>query len=163
MQIKKESIIRPLPTDEEISEREEEWEVTLPSDYKEFLKKYNAGIPQQDSFVYRGHEYALIRFLGIIDDFEDNEMGEYDIEVVESEIGERLTDNEDLVGMEVVPIAELFAGDYLCLDLRKKHKLFGKKDDTPSVCVWDHEESGVFDPVTYKVADSFTDFLNMLH
>ena len=32
---------------------------------------------------------------------------------------ERLTSNEDLIGCELLPIAELFAGDYLCLDFTK--------------------------------------------
>ena len=32
----------------------------------------------------------------------------------------------------------------------------------PQICVWDHEESGELDPVTYKVADSFTEFVSSL-
>ena len=72
-----------------------------------------------------------------------------------SQIGERLTDNEDLIGVEVLPIAELFAGDYVCLDYRKSK-------EKPSICVWSHEESEDFAPVTYKVADTFSEFVEML-
>lgn len=86
---------------------------------------------------------------------EDVKSGWYDISVVESQIGERLTDNEDLIGIEVLPIAELFVGDYVCLDFRKGIEY-------PSVCVWSHEESGEFDPITYRIADSFSEFIDML-
>lgn len=65
------------------------------------------------------------------------------------------TDNEDLIGVEVLPIAELFAGDYVCLDYRKSR-------EKPSICVWSHEESEDFAPVTYKVADTFSEFVEML-
>ncbi len=57
--------------------------------------------------------------------------------------------------MWILPIAELFAGDYICLD-------FKENKDNPSVCVWDHEESGELEPVTYKVADTFSEFVAML-
>lgn len=63
--------------------------------------------------------------------------------------------NEDLVGVEILPIAELFAGDYVCLDYRKNK-------EKPSICVWSHEESEDFAPVTYKAADTFSEFIEML-
>ena len=95
------------------------------------------------------------RFLCILKNASDNQNGWYDISVVESQIGERLTSNEDLIGVEVLPIAALFAGDYLCLDFREKMQI-------PEVCVWSHEESEDFSPIIYKVADSFSAFLEML-
>ncbi len=92
----------------------------------------------------------IVRFLGIIKDLSIEGAGWYDIDVVESQIGERLTDNMDLIGIEILPIAELFSGDYLCLDLR---------DSKGSVCVWFHEKSEEFRPVIERVADSFEEFL----
>lgn len=87
----------------------------------------------------------------ILDDIENNSKGNYDIDVVFSQIGERLTDNEDLLGAEVLPIASVFGGDFVCLDFRTDK-------NNPSVCVWSHEESGDFKPVTYNVADNLTEF-----
>lgn len=63
-------------------------------------------------------------------------------------------DIEDLIGVEVLPIAELFAGDYACLDFRENK-------ETPTVCVWSHDNSEKFAPVTYKAADSFSEFIDM--
>lgn len=91
----------------------------------------------------------------ILDDIENNSKGNYDIDVVFSQIGERLTDNEDLLGAEVLPIASVFGGDFVCLDFRTDK-------NNPSVCLWSHEESGDFKPVTYNVADNLTEFLKIL-
>ncbi len=150
MNIKNESIINPLPDDLLIAEKENKWRVKLPNSYREFLKKYNGGIPQECCFYHREREFMIVRFLGIIKDLSIEGAGWYDIDVVESQIGERLTDNMDLIGIEILPIAELFSGDYLCLDLR---------DSKGSVCVWFHEKSEEFRPVIERVADSFEEFL----
>lgn len=149
MKIQENTIIQPTPTDELIKEKERKWRLVLPDDYKGFVKNNNGAIPNDNTFECNGHNYSITRFLCIIKDVQNNPNGWYDISAVESQIGERLTDNEDLVGIEVLPIAELFAGDYLCLDFRS-----GK--DSPSVCVWSHEESEEYAPVTYKVAESFS-------
>ena len=155
MNIQNNTIIKPLPTEELITKREMQWNVSLPSDYKDFIMKYNGGIPTDKSFTCDGRTYAITRFLCVLVNFRDNADGWYDISVVESQIGERLTDNEDLVGVEVLPIAEMFSGDYVCLDYRE-NKL------SPSVCVWSHEESEDFSPVTYKIANSFTEFIESI-
>jgi hypothetical protein len=153
MNVKNDSIIKPLPDDVLIAEKEKIWRVKLPNSYREFLKKFNGCIPQENCFYYKDREFLIVRFLGIVKDLSIGEMGWYDIGVVESQIGERLTDNMDLVGIEILPIAELFAGDYLCLDLR---------NSKGSVCVWFHEQSEEFKPVIQTVADSFEEFLTKL-
>ena len=147
--------ILPLPSEKIIAEKEIEWRLVLPIDYKNFLIKYNGGIPNENSFECNGHNYAITRFLCVLKNANESHNGRYDISVVESLIGERLTDNEDLIGIEVLPIAELFAGDYVCLDYRNNQ-------EKPSVCVWSHENSEEFSPVTYKVADSFSEFIAKL-
>lgn len=73
-----------------------------------------------------------------------------------SQVEERLTDNPDLVGYEMIPIAAMFAGDFVSLD-------FTDNREEPSVCIWSHEESDELEPVTYKVANTFTEFLKMLY
>ena len=124
--IRENTIIQPVPTIDLLQEKERKW-----------------------------RSYVIERFLCILKNASDNQNGWYDISVVESQIGERLTSNEDLIGVEVLPIAALFAGDYLCLDFREKMQI-------PEVCVWSHEESEDFSPIIYKVADSFSAFLEML-
>ena len=160
MKVKDNSIVYPLPTDEIIEKFEGLWRLKLPDGYINFIKAYNGARPAEYCFdgTRNGHEniYVVERFLCILEDFEEHPHGWYDIDVVLAQIGERLTTNGDLLGEDVLPIAELFAGDVLCLDFRvDKVK--------PTVCVWNHEESGVLDPVMSHVADSFEDFLNMLY
>lgn len=155
MTVQDNSIIKPTPSAELLAEKERKWRLVLPSDYKNFVMNYNGCIPNETAFECDGHEYAVTRFLCILKSFEESQYGDYDISVVESEIGERLTDNEDLIGVEVLPIAELFAGDYACLDFRENK-------DKPTVCVWSHDNSEEFAPVTYKAADSFSEFIDML-
>ena len=151
-----ESISRPLPTDELLKELEESWDVKLPESYKEFLKKYNTARPAHYYYIVDddGIDHVIDTFLGIVEDYSDVRAC-YDIEVVETQVGERLTANGELVGMDRVPIAALFAGDLLCLNL-------GNLDNYGSVCVWYHEESGELDPVVKIVAKDFDDFLNKL-
>jgi len=155
MTIQNNTIIKPTPSAELLEEKERKWRLVLPADYRGFIKIYNGGIPNERSFECNKHNYAITRFLCILKNVQETKNGWYDISVVESQIGERLTDNEDLIGVEILPIAELFAGDYLCLDYRENKK-------NPCVCVWSHEESGDFAPVTYKVADTFSGFIGML-
>lgn len=155
MNIQENTVVFPLPEEDLLHKREQRWHVTLPEDYRNFLTKYNGGVPNEKSVVCNNHSYAVTRFLCVLEHYKDSQFGWYDISVVVSQIEERLTDNLDLIGVEVLPIAELFAGDYVCLDYRADK-------NNPSICVWSHEESDEFDPVTYKVADSFTDFIAML-
>lgn len=148
--------VLPLPTDKDIAKEEKYWRVKLPSSYRQFLQTYNGGVPVERSFLHKGHAYAIDRFLSVLSDYKTNRLGYYDIGVVLTQVGSRLTDNGDLIGAEKLPIAALFAGDLLCLD-------FKKHPQNPSVCIWFHEESGESDPVTEKVADSFDAFVNMLY
>ena len=155
MQIEMKSEILPKVNEQIIQSSEKMWRIKLPLDYRQFLLKTNGGVPQKREFIFSHHEYMVISFLCILEDTEHNEFGIYDIDVVLSQIEERLTDDEDLVGCELLPIAELFAGDYVCLD-------FKENKDNPCICIWSHEESGEFAPVTYKVADTFSEFVTML-
>lgn len=155
MTIQESSVIHPLPTLDFIQEKERKWRLVLPDDFKDFIMQYNGGIPDKTSFICCQRGYTVTRFLCILKNPGANPNGWYDISVVESQIGERLTSNEDLMGVEILPIAALSGGDYLCLDFRNE-KTF------PEVCVWCYEESEDFSPVTYKAADTFSAFLGQL-
>lgn len=52
MRFKEGTIVKPLPTDDLISHKEQYWRVRLPNVYKEFVGKYGGGIPEKCSFNY---------------------------------------------------------------------------------------------------------------
>ena len=146
----------PLPSREILNRKEKFWHVKLPSEYCEFLMTINGGKIENASFSYGGHDYEIDRFLSVLSDYETNRFGHYDISVVLTQLDARLTDNEDLIGVEKLPIAVLFAGDFVCMD-------FKESSINPSICVWFHEESDDLAPVTIKIADSFEEFTKMLY
>ena len=84
----------------------------------------------------------------------DQENGEYDIDVVLTAKGELMNEEEDIIGTDVVPIASLSGDDYVCLYYHKKNQ---------SVAIWYGGESEEFHPVLRKIANSFSDFLNMIN
>lgn len=155
MEVKDGSIVYPLPDDTLIAEKEKKWRIKLPDSYKQFIKKYNGATPIKDSFLCNNHSYAIDRFLCILKVTGERDDEFYDIGVVKTQLEERIVSDEDLVGTELLPIAVLFAGDFICLDYRNN-------DNEPFVCVWNHEESSDLDPVTYFTSESFEDFLTIL-
>ncbi|WP_258728951.1 SMI1/KNR4 family protein [Bacillus atrophaeus] len=155
MDMKENSIINPLPTDELLDEKERKWRITLPQSYKTFIKQNSGGMPLKSQFLCNGHNYAIDRFLCILKVTGENELEWYDIGATMSQLDERIIEDEDLIGVEILPIAVLFAGDFVCLDYRSNR-------NEPAVCVWSHEESGEFAPVTYPLANNFAEFLEML-
>ncbi|GAF65107.1 hypothetical protein BTS2_2005 [Bacillus sp. TS-2] len=155
MKVKAGSIIYPLPDDSLLSERESKWRINLPEKYKDFIKKYNGSSPIKDSFKYNNRVYAIDRYLCILRVTGETEDEYYDIGVVRTQLEERIVFDEDLVGTELLPIAVLYAGDFVCLDYRNG-------DEEPTVCVWNHEESSDLNPVTYTISNSFEEFLKML-
>lgn len=154
MQIKTDTILKG-DISERIKKVEEYSNIKFPSSYIEFIKNYNAGVPVTNEFEFDNHLYAVERFLGFVKDYKTSVLSDYDVAVVLSQIDTRLTDNPDLVGDEVIPIAMLFAGDYVCLDFRNNRI-------TPEICIWYHEESEEFFPVTRKIAESFEEFVETL-
>ena len=128
----------------------------LPDSFKDFLSYGNGGSPKRSTLTVGTEERVVERFLPLIDDpKQDPAQGQYDVSVVESQIGERLACDEDQTGCVLVPFAALFGGDFLCFDYR------GGRDE-PSVVIWDHETSDEFAPDTRDVADSFSAFVALL-
>lgn len=156
--VQKDSILV-SPSDETVKKFDEFYRVKLPTQYIDFLKKYNGDIPITNVFSTSKKDYLIERFLCLLSK-EDRErltdVSWSEIGVVLTELDERLVDDEDLIGMNIIPIAILFAGDFICLDFRENQ-------EAPNVCVWFHEESGEFMPVVEKNSFNFVDFLNDLH
>lgn len=128
----------------------------FPQDFLKFLKENNGGIPVNRVFSTKNNEKVIDRFLPLMDDpNSDQLMGQYDVDVVWSQVSERLCEDPDQYGGKLIPIVNLEFGDLVCLDFRKK-------PNAPEIVVWDHEQSKEYKPVTEKIADSFTEFLGKL-
>ena len=149
------SVIYPLPTDALLQEREVAWRVKLPDDYKEFIKRKNGFRPSKNLFSLTNRSFLIERFLSILENTKDNPLGMYDIDVVMSQLDERLFVHEDILGFELIPIVALYGGDFLCLN-------YLKDTENPSICIWYHEESYELEPAIELVAINFTEFLVML-
>ena len=149
------SIIYPLPTDALLQEREVAWRVKLPDDYKEFIKKENGVIPLKRYFHFENNEKVIDRFLAILAISGEKTEEDYDIGVVSTQLEGRIVFDEDNVGMQLIPIAALFGGDFVCLN-------YVEDSENPSICIWYHEESYELEPVIEFLANNFTEFLAML-
>lgn len=149
------SIIYPLPTDALLQEREVAWKVQLPEDYKKFIMRKNGFYPSKNLFSLKNRSFLIERYLCVIENTKDNPLGVYDIDVVMSQLDERLFVHEDILGFELVPIAALFGGDFVCLN-------YVEDSENPSICIWYHEESYELEPSVEFVANNFTEFLAML-
>ena len=150
------SIIYPLPTDALLQEREVAWKVQLPEDYKKFIKNENGLIPSKRYFHFGNNEKVIDRFLAILAISGEKAEEDYDIGVVSTQLEGRFVFDEDYVGMQLIPIAALFGGDFLCLN-------YAEEAEHPSICIWYHEESYELEPAIEFVANNFTEFLAMLY
>ena len=149
------SIIYPLPTDALLLEREVVWRVKLPDDYKEFIKKENGVIPSKRYFHFENNEKVIDRFLAILAISGEKTEEDYDIGVVSTQLEGRIVFDEDNVGMQLIPIAALYGGDFLCLN-------YVEDSENPNICIWYHEESYELEPAIEFLANNFTEFLAML-
>jgi hypothetical protein len=144
------------PADDRIRWFEATYRVKLPDDYVAALKVGNGAIPSRKVFHQGKRERLIERMLCLLPNPKNDQAnGWYDLTIVVSQIDARLIDDENLVGMNVIPFAVLFAGDYVCLDFRANANF-------PLIAVWDHERSDEFQPVLEPIAPSFTAFDNML-
>ena len=154
------SIVLPLPDDDYITRLERGYRIVLPEDYKEFLKSSGGGRPVgYQGFCGDGRRWAIDRFLCLTRDYRDNPLGMYDLDVTWSQLSDRMNEDPDGVGMFMVPVVVLFAGDFLCLDYRG---CAAEPRTGPSVVVWLHDESDILAPVTRPVCGTFTEFLDLI-
>lgn len=130
--------------------------MAYPTDYVDFLQEDNGGVPINRCFDTKDNTKVVDRFLPHMDDpNSDPDNGQYAVGVTWSQINVRLGEDPEEIGSQVVPIACLEFGDMVCLDFRKNPK-------APEICVWYHDQSGEYKPVTEKIANSFTEFLGKL-
>ena len=116
----------------------------FPSDFREFVKRFGGGFPDQTDF-----------------EFEDDEKGTFYAAVGQFlAIGQR--DEAHILGWMarteflpdgLVPIALGGGGDYVCLDYRNAA--------IPSVVFWHHGRRGLPDEVSF-VSETFSDFISLL-
>lgn len=77
------------------------------------MKLYNGVKVEEVKFECKNRGYVIERFLCILDDIENNPKGIFEIDVVFSQIGQRLIDNEDFIGAELLPMASVFVDDFV--------------------------------------------------
>lgn len=148
------SIIPPPPPGH-LEALEDYYDIKLPDDYKRFVVTHNGAVPLTTRFDVAGLERMVERFLPVIQDAEDHPLGWLELEVVASQLDSRLTDDEDGENINLIPIAALFAGNFVVLDYRKG-------PENPTIGFWDHEASEDFAPAVTTVARSFSEFLSIL-
>ncbi len=153
----KENSILPIPPASRLSKFEAYYRINLPEDYRKFLEIGNCGIPIKNIFQHENTERLVERFLCMMEDPNSiPSKGTYDISVVITQIEDRLADNDDLIGMNIIPIAYLFGGDFICLDFRGNV-------NNPKVMLWDHNLSDELSPHVELVSNNFTNFLEKLY
>lgn len=144
-------------TQESLTRFEEALGQRLPSDYKDFMMEANGGTPEEDlvySFVDvvtdRTNESDVRELLVIYDNQVDDNWD--DILRIHTTMVE-----EGTIPPHFLPIATDSGGNLLCMSLRK--------DDYGSVWFCDHEledrETGFL--AASRIADSFSEFLRVLH
>jgi len=154
MQIRSDTAL-PAPSLERVEWFEQSYRVKLPAAYVEILLSSNGAELVTSIFEYNGNEFVLERFLCLLDNpRDDNVHGWYDLSSVLTQLDARLIEDQDLIGMNLIPFAVVFGGDFVCLDYRESA--------VPRIVLWFHEESDDFAPVTKVVADSFEAFVEML-
>ncbi|MFD1709557.1 SMI1/KNR4 family protein [Ottowia sp. GY511] len=146
----------PPPSEAHVAEVQAYYEVKFPADYLRLLAQSNGCEPTRKYFDLDGNERVVERFLPMIEDAKaDEHNGWADVEVVASQLDVRLATDPDAQNIDLIPIAALFAGDFVVLDYRANRAI-------PTVGVWNHEASTDFAPVVQTVAPTVTEFLGML-
>ena len=122
---------------------------SIPTEYIDFIKKYNGGIPEPDSFNIKEINDAstINRFLGVKKEKNQNSDIFYFIKVY-----------KDRIPSEYLPIAYDIGGNLILIKLGNDHA---------KVFFWDHEleadegEEPTLENI-YYLADSINDFLSSL-
>ncbi len=131
----------------DIKNLEKQFNVILPEDYIEFLLQYNGGLPTPNAYYVEGHPEEILGiqvFFGIGREIESSCL---DWNYKESRYS---------IPSELFPIGCSDTDDWICFSLQGESK--------GSVFFWDamaESEKPSYSNV-YKIADSFSDFLNGL-
>lgn len=147
--------VLPPPPPARVALLEENFERRFPPAYRDFLTKFNGAKLVRNAVALEPRDFVIERFLPIVGDIKTDPDGWADVSVVATQLDARIVEDGDSTGCDLVPIAALFAGDFLVLDYRSNA-------DEPSVARWDHEASDDLAPVADEVAPSFAAFLALL-
>lgn len=137
----------PRITETELQCLEQQLKVELPSEYKDFLVRYNGGRPVPSGFPVEGHPEKILPiqlFFGMGRSFES------------SCLTWNYTESRGRIPEELFPIGRSDTGDWICLCVaeEKRGQVFFwgmlEEMDRPT---WDN---------VYWVADKFTNFLKIL-
>jgi hypothetical protein len=146
----------PAPHESRVRQFERSWGVRLPASLRRLLLFSNGAVPTRRNFRQSNRRRSLERLLPLLDDPTAARCdGWYDISVVISQIEDRLIEDPNMTGTDVVPIGALFGGDFVCLSYRDG-------TDEPTVVVWDHERSEEGAPHFEQVAENLEGFLAKL-
>jgi hypothetical protein len=138
------------PLEEEFLQAlEQYWGFGLPKDYKNFLLKFNGGVPNKNYFYFKDSDFGsqVDYFFGVKKDENFNLL--MNIKMYE----ERIPQN-------FIPIADDPGGNLVLISV--------KGPDRGKVYFWDHEmEADEGEKPDYSnltlIADSFDEFINSLH
>ena len=147
--------ISPPPPPARIEKLQQSFEQRFPSAYLDFLNRANGARLADNAVKLGSSDFVIERFLPIVADPKTDQDGWADVAVVATQLDARLVVDEDSTQLDLIPIAALFAGDFLVLDYRESGA-------APKVALWDHEASDDFQPETIPVAESFEKFMAML-
>ena len=142
------SIIQENITEELMKKRECVWRRKLPDSFKDFILKNNGGIPAERIVI--NDKYFIERFLGMVSNVSESKDGVYDINYIISKNDVYMVFDEDTIGTDLIPFAQLNHDAMLCLCY---------KNETPSVVIWSLDGSLEFNPNIEKVFESFDAFL----
>ncbi|MDZ5606196.1 SMI1/KNR4 family protein [Bacillus pseudomycoides] len=128
-------------TEEEIYQVEQYFDIKLPNDFIECVKKYDGGYPRPKIFDIPGQDENVFSDLLTLH-VED----EYSMVQIYENIKDRLVD-------KVYPFGRDSFGNFLCFDYRNNLQ-------SPTVVFWEHEED--MEKAIYPVCSSFQELLNSL-
>lgn len=121
-------------------------------DYIAHLRKTNGGVPIHGRFMTARGRERLIERVNNFFDLPSDDMRKHSC----VSVSHTYALDSDAFDHLLIPFADLFAGDIVCLD----HRHLGR--GKPPVVIWLHEESETDSPATEFVADSFRDFVQLL-
>lgn len=147
--------ILPPPAVDRLKRFENYYGLKFPKSYIDFLNTLNATELLDKEIHTAAGDFLIHRFLTFVSDLKSDPDGWADVSVVATQLDWGLGESGTLRGLDLVPIAFLFAGNYLVLDYRTD-------SIEPSVSYWDHEQSEEDSPYTEPVASSFASFLELL-
>jgi hypothetical protein len=134
-------------TKQRINEFEQKIKYILPKDYFNFLLKNNGGKPEMNLCNVKDYKQISVNyFFGL------------DLKVRTNELNYALSVFNNRIPKGYIPIASAEGGNLICINLAS---------DTNTIYFWNHEEESEEgeEPTIknmYKIADNFTNFLEML-